>query len=251
MRGKKGNCELWDEVWNYLDRTYDLSKVKKVYLSADGGSWIKAGKKRLQGLVYALDEFHLQKYLIKMTNHMLDSAEDARKVLSKSIEEDTKEEFLSYVDMLEWYAKTDTEKVRIAEGAKYILDNWSAAKIRLTNRRSLCGCSAEGHVSHVLSSRMSTGPMGWSKTGADKMARLRAWYCNGGDILELARYQKHTLPMAAGDEDVILSAAQMYHDEVSRKPKWAKYAEKMQVEVSPQIKKTLSIGMHDFIWRLR
>ena len=249
--GKKGNCELWDEVWNYLDRTYDLSKVKKVYLSADGGSWIKAGKKRLQGLVYALDEFHLQKYLIKMTNHMLDSAEDARKVLSKSIEEDTKEEFLSYVDMLEWYAKTDTEKVRIAEGAKYILDNWSAAKIRLTNRRSLCGCSAEGHVSHVLSSRMSTGPMGWSKTGADKMARLRAWYCNGGDILELARYQKHTLPMAAGDEDVILSAAQMYHDEVSRNPKWAKYAEKMQVEVSPQIKKTLSIGMHDFIWRLR
>lgn len=106
-------------------------------------------------------------------------------------------------------------------------------------------------MSHVLSSRMSTGPMGWSKTGADKMARLRAWYCNGGDILELARYQKHTLPMAAGDEDVILSAAQMYHDEVSRNPKWAKYAEKMQVEVSPQIKKTLSIGMHDFIWRLR
>ena len=166
--GKQGNNELWDEVWNYLDRMYDLSKVKKVYLSADGGAWIMAGRKRLHGLVYALDEFHMQKYLIKMTNHMLDSAEDARKVLCQSIKEDTKEEFLSYVDML-----------------------------------------------------------------------------------ELARYQKQALPKAAGDEDVVLSAAQMYRDETNGNPKWAKYAEKMQVEVSPQIKKMLSIGMHDFIWTLR
>ena len=106
-----------------------------------------AGRKRLHGLVYALDEFHLKKYLVKMTNHMLDSAEDARKVLCQSIKEDTKEEFLSYVDMLEENAKTERDKARVAEGAKY--------------------------------------------------------------------------------------------------------AEKMQVEVTPQIKKMLSIGMHDFIWMLR
>ena len=249
--GTEGNRELWDEVWNYLDRTYDLEKVKKVYLSADGGAWIMAGKKRLHGLVYALDEFHLKKYLIKMTSHMLDSAEDARKALCKSITEDTKEEFLSYVDMLEWHAKTDQEKARVAEGAKYVLDNWCAAKVRLTNRRSLCGSSTEGHVSHVLSSRMSTAPMGWSKTGADKMARLRAWYWNGGDMLELARYQKTVLPKAAGEEELVLSASRMYHDEANRNPKWAKYAERMQVEVSPQIKKMLAIGMHDFIWTLR
>ena len=249
--GKEGNNELWDEVWNYLDRTYDLSKVRKVYLSADGGAWIMAGRKRLHGLVYALDEFHLKKYLVKMTNHMLDSAEDARKALCKSITEDTKEEFMSYVDMLEWHAKTDQEKARVAEGAKYVLDNWCAAKVRLTNRRSLCGCSAEGHVSHVLSSRMSTAAMGWSKTGADKMAHLRAWYWNGGDMLELARYQKRVLPKAAGAEDCVLSAAQMYHDEVNRSPKWTKYAEKIQVEVPTQLKKILSIGLYEFIWRLR
>lgn len=137
--GKEGNNELWDEVWNYLDRMYDLSKVKKVYLSADGGAWIMAGRKRLHGLVYVLDEFHLKKYLVKMTNHMPGSAEDARTVLCQSIKEDTKEEFLSYVDMLEGRAKTDSEKAKIAEGAKHIPDNWSAAKVRLTNCRSLCG----------------------------------------------------------------------------------------------------------------
>lgn len=30
------------------------------------------------------------------------------------------------------------------------------------NKEGVIGCSAEGHVSHVLSSRMSSRPMGWS-----------------------------------------------------------------------------------------
>lgn len=41
--------------------------------------------------------------------------------------------------------------------------------------------------------------MGWSKRGATQMAKLRAYYLNGGDMLELARYQEEELPMAALD----------------------------------------------------
>ena len=47
------------------------------------------------------------------------------------------------------------------------------------------GCSAEGHVSHVLSARMSSRPMAWGIAGADKMAKLRAFYFNGGDFTKL------------------------------------------------------------------
>ena len=40
------------------------------------------------------------------------------------------------------------------------------------------------------------------------MAKLRAYYLNGGDMLELARYQKEELPIAAGAEvENIVSAA--------------------------------------------
>ncbi|MBR4732237.1 MAG: UPF0236 family protein [Lachnospiraceae bacterium] len=80
---------------------------------------------------------------------------------------------------------------------------------------------------------------------------VQTCYRKGGDMLELARYQKQVLPKAVGEEELVLSAGQMYHDEVNRNPKWAKYAERMQVQVSPQIKKMLAIGMHDFIWTLR
>lgn len=50
-----------------MDSHYDLEKVKKIYLNADGGGWIQSGKKRIVGTISVLDEFHLKKYLLKMT----------------------------------------------------------------------------------------------------------------------------------------------------------------------------------------
>ena len=45
------NAKLWDEVYAYLDSHYDLKKVKKIYLNADGGTWIQSGKKRIAGIM--------------------------------------------------------------------------------------------------------------------------------------------------------------------------------------------------------
>lgn len=56
-----------------------------------------------------------------------------------------------------------------------------AAKLRLRHQNGVKGSSTEGHVSHVLSSRMSSRPMGWSIKGATKMAKLRAYELNGVD----------------------------------------------------------------------
>lgn len=67
------NNQFWDEIYNYLAAHYELDKVKKIYLNSDGGSWIKSGMKRISGITYVLDEFHLEKYLTKLTSHMKDS----------------------------------------------------------------------------------------------------------------------------------------------------------------------------------
>lgn len=61
------------------------------------------------------------------------------------------------------------------------------------HKEGVIGSSTEGHVSHILSSRMSSRPMGWSRKGAAQMAQLRTYYYNGGDMLELVRYQKADL----------------------------------------------------------
>ena len=40
---------------------------------------------------------------------------------------------------------------------------WLGIMVRIDDGGVVWGCSAEGHISHVLSARESSRPMGWSK----------------------------------------------------------------------------------------
>lgn len=242
------NQALWREVYEYLDSHYNLEKVKKIYLNADGGGWIQAGTDLIAGAVNVLDEFHLKKYLLKMTAHMEDSAEDARKELNQAIKAGDKAEFRNVVERVNDCAKTEAAEKRIADSAAYILSNWSAAQLRLSNRETIKGCSAEGHVSHVLSGRMSSRPMGWSRLGVDKMAHLRAYYWNGGDMLELVRQQKRDLPKAVGAENGVLSCEEILRSERNKNKALGKYVESMSHSVSSGAKKYAWFNSH--IWGL-
>ena len=134
--------------------------------------------KRIAGITYVLDEFHLEKYLIKLTSHMKDSREDALDELRTAIRSKTKQDFEEIVDRLKDCLENEAGLKRIAAARDYILSNWMAAKLRLRHQNGVKGSSTEGHVSHVLSSRMSSRPMGWSIQGATKMAKLRAYEMN-------------------------------------------------------------------------
>ena len=244
----EGNKKFWDEIYKYLDSHYDLKHVKKIYVNSDGGSWIKAGMKRIAGITHVLDEFHLEKYLTKLTSHMKDSQEDAAEELRKAIRSRTKKDFVELVDKLEGYLEGETGRKRMEEAREYILSNWTAAKLRLKHKDGVKGSSTEGHVSHVLSSRMSSRPMGWSKKGAEKMSQLRAYNLNGGDMLELVRYQAKELPKAAGAEYEVLSSSQILTSEKNRHGELGKYVESISHSMSIQNKKVVYFNSH--IWGL-
>lgn len=242
----KDNDSLWDDIYEYISNQYDLSKVKKVYLNSDGGAWIKSGMKRLEGITYVLDEYHIEKYLMKLTSHMLDSREDVSNELRNIIRRKSKAEFNEMVDRLETYLKDETGLNRMEEAKEYIMSNWMAAKLRLRHKDGVKGCSAEGHVSHVLASRMSSRPMGWSIKGASKMAQMRAYYLNGGDMLELVRYQKRELPKAAGAEYDILTSLDVIRSERNRHGQLGKYMETITHKVTLDTKKKAYFASH--IW---
>ena len=98
---------------------------------------------------------------------MLDSQSDAAKAIKDTIKDGTMDEIFEYAD-------TEACAKRLLETKDYILSNWMAAKIRLRDRENIIGSSMECHESHVLSSRMSSRPMGWSTTGCDKISHFRA-----------------------------------------------------------------------------
>ena len=245
---EEGNIRFWEEIYEYLSSHYDLDKVKKIYVNSDGGSWIKSGMSRIAGITHVLDEFHLEKYLIKLTSHMKDSKTDAADELRAAIRSKTKADFVDLVEKLEGYLTEETGKKRMEEAKTYILSNWTAAKIRLKHKDGVKGSSTEGHVSHILSSRMSSRPMGWSVLGATKMAQLRAYYLNGGDMLELVRYQERKLPQAVGAEYNILSSTQIITSEKNRHGELGKYTERITHSLSLHNKKTIYFNAH--IWGL-
>ncbi len=244
------NEKLWEEVYAYLEHTYDLTKVKKIYIQGDGAAWITKGHRHLAGLTMVLDEFHLRKYITAMTRHLMDSAADVNAELIRIIREGEKEEFRRQCRKIFSYAQTKGEKTRVLQGKTYILQNWSAARARFTEG-AVRGCSAEGHVSHVLSSRMSSRPMGWSRTGADKMARLRAYYFNKGDMLELIRNQPEIreAKAAAGAEEVtILRSNVLLQWENEHRKAYGKYFDAMQASIGSAAAKEIWFKAH--IWGL-
>ncbi len=250
-RADGDNKALWDEVYAYIEAHYDIKKIKHIYLNSDGGPWIKAGYKRIAGIQYVLDEFHLSKYLLKMTGHMMDSQWDARNELCRIISCGNKEDFQKEVEILKGYTEKETVKEKIQQSADYVLDNWGAAKKRLWKKDGVLACSAEGHVYHVLSSRMSTLAMGWSRHGASQMAHLREYYYNGGDMLELVRYQKTEIPKAAGAEELELSAYDMLKAETAGRTEYnrevGKYVDIINHTLSLQSKKKAQFMIHKYL----
>ena len=232
------NKILWDEVYEYIENTYELSKVKKIYLSADGGGWILSGKRQIAGITYVLDEFHLKKYLRKITRCFGKKEKEIEEELIKIICHGTKKKFEEKIEELKKEITYPSGRKRIEEGKTYLLNNWTASRVRLLKKDGVMGSSTEGHVSHILSERMSSRPMGWSKVGMSKMAELRAYYYNKGDMLELVRYQKEALEKAVCDETVIYSSSRMWSEERKRKRELGQMAD-MRVYSIPyeQIKK--------------
>ena len=244
----EANERFWDEVQDYISSHYDMERIKKIYVNGDGGGWIKAGMKRLEGITYVLDGYHLEKQLSGLTGHMLDSQAQASDELRRIIRRGNRKEFEAKVIELESYTGDRSRLERMESGKDYILSNWMASRLRLRHQEGVKGCSAEGHVSHVLSSRMSSRPMGWSERGAGKMVQLRAYYLNGGDMLELVRYQKDGQEKAAGAEYEVLSCEEVMRTERKHHGQIGKYLETLSHQVSLDTKKKAYFNSH--IWGL-
>lgn len=81
----------------------------------------------IAGITYVLDEFHLEKSITRLTSHMQDSIEDAKKEIYTAIRNKTKEDFKEIISRLEGCLKDESGLKRIKENSDYILENWTAA----------------------------------------------------------------------------------------------------------------------------
>lgn len=169
---EKDNGLLWETVSKYVDRQYVAEDIQHIFLSGDCAPWIRTGEEWLYPCVPVLDSFHSMKALKKLFGGKQEQVsaflchvwKDKRKQagdLCKSILRETPE------------PKREAKRKQAA----YLLNNWE--RIRNQRHPGAQGCSAEGHVSHILSARLSSRPLGWSRRNAENMAQLRVMSANG------------------------------------------------------------------------
>jgi hypothetical protein len=248
-QGTEGTAELWKEVYDYISQTYEEDAIERIYVNGDGAEWIKKGAKVHAKAKFVLDKYHMHKYILAATAHLKDSAPDARNGIWHAINGRHKKLAETTFDKIIVITGSESKRKAVETSKQYILGHWSAIMNSVRNRQDNIHCSAEGHVSHIYSDRLSSRPLGWSVVGADKMAQLRVYKKNGRDMLELVRYQKKELPMAAGAEEKCSSASEVLRSERKNRCNLGAIADLPMYSIPyPTIRKIAAIKDH--IWGL-
>ena len=189
--------DLWEEVLTYIENNYDTEYLEKVYLSGDGATWIKTGLEWIPKSIYVLDEFHMKKAVNGIVGRIKKENKEEKNKLKEELRDSLRkldfEKFkeISYEILSEEMEKSTRDRKR--KLMEYILNNKEGITNLYRNKDDWYGCSAEGHISHIYSDRMSSRPMGWSERNVDNMSKLRIAKENEESIENIIKNNKKVI----------------------------------------------------------
>ena len=186
--------DLWEEVLTYIDNTYDLEKVKNVFILGDGAKWIKTGLEWLPKSINVLDKFHLMKAVNEIVgkeskDNVQEKAEYKRRIYKSFYKIDFKETKEIAYEILAEEMEENVRK-RKEKILKYILNNKESISNLYKYQRELHGCSAEGHISHLYSARLSSRPLGWKTINVNNVSKLRLLKADNKEIKEIVHNKR-------------------------------------------------------------
>ena len=164
----------WKEIKEYIQTVYDSPEIT---ILGDGAAWIQSATSYLEKSRCVTDGFHVVKYLRQI------AGTETIQPLYDALLANDREQFCREAEQKIRHRPYRRKAIR--RGQQYILNHWEGIRDWLQNRETFAS-STEGHVSHILSARLSSRGMGWSKDGAERIARLRTLAENGGDVWRYA-----------------------------------------------------------------
>ena len=158
--------ELWEFIYDYVSRKYDIDKIKYIFVSGDGASGIKEYVNVFPNAIFVLDIFHYKKkclkYIFKDNNELLNIADEY-------LRNDMIDEFKILVNsQIELYP---SQKDSILEKEKYILNNLEGIKNQ-KHPMYKCHCSMESHVSNRYARYITSSPYAFSLKGLENKLQL-------------------------------------------------------------------------------
>lgn len=182
--------ELWEKVSLYIEENYDEKVLEEVFILGDGANWIKTGKSWIYKSKYVLDEFHLSKAITGIVGRYNPEEKEYKRKIYKSLRDSD----YNYFKEICYEIISEEMNLRIRERKeklmKYVISNAEGINHLYKNKEKLHGCSAEGHISHIFSDRMSSRPMGWKEENINNMSKLRLLKEDKITVKEILRKQK-------------------------------------------------------------
>lgn len=168
------------EAIDYIEKAYDISKIKFFYMLGDGANWIKQLKYYFNfypniQIIQGLDHFHFKQALWRIC-----PKEDAYRCLIDYILNNNKEDFERIISEIKDLKPEREEK--IDEYKSYINNNWNNI---LNVFKYNLSCPMESQISHTFASYFTSRPKGFNKNMINKLIKLRLLKKNGHNIKAL------------------------------------------------------------------
>lgn len=177
--------KLWNEAYKYLDSSYDLDKVNTIFVSGDGGSWIKGYDEAFPNAIYVLDKFHYRKALNYIFKKQSPITEYADSYLRNNMIDEFK---LLVKSQIELYPE---QKQDMIKKQKYLLNNLQGI-INQNHPLYNCPCSMEGHISNKYAKFITSRPHAYSHDGLENIVQLLTMKANNIKLTEKIYHQFKT-----------------------------------------------------------
>lgn len=189
--------DLWEEVLTYIDNSYVLDKTKNIFILGDGANWIKTGLEWIPNSINVLDKFHLMKAINEIVgkenkDNKSEKSEYKRRIYRSFYELDFNKTKEIVYEILAEEMEENTRK-RKQKLLQYIINNKEGISNLYRYQKELHGCSAEGHISHLYSARLSSRPLGWKTINVDNVSRLRLVKADNREINEIVHNKRKVI----------------------------------------------------------
>ena len=168
--------ELWEVIFDYINKKYDIDKFKAIFVSGDGASGIKNYTNCFPNAKFVLDPFH---YLRKHLRYIFKDDIQLRNIADDYIRNDLIDDFKLLVkSQINKYP--EHEKYMI-EHMNFIINNIEGIKNQKDSLYN-CPCSMEGHINQGFARYITSSPYGFSPQGLENKLKLLVYHANKHEL---------------------------------------------------------------------
>lgn len=168
--------ELWEVIFDYVDKKYDIDKFKVIFVSGDGANGIKSYTNCFPNAKFVLDPFH---YFKKHLNYIFKGDIELRNMADDYIRNNLLDDFKTLVNyQIEKYPE---QQKQMKEHMNYIINNLDGIKNQKDEDYKV-HCSMEGHVNQAFARYITSSPYGFSEQGLENKLKLLVYKANKIDL---------------------------------------------------------------------